>query len=344
MAVPTVAVVKPRRGRAAGRDRRCPGTMQPFTDAPIYARTNGYLKKWYVDIGARVTGRPAARGDRHARARSAAAAGARRPRDGRGERAAGADDRRALSRADRRPTRCRGRISTTRTATSRRAKAAVESARANVKRLEQLQAFQPDRRAVRRRDHGAQHRHRRAGRFRQQREGAVPHRRRAPAARLRQRAAGLLAGGTARADGRPDARGVSRAKRFTGKLVRTAESIDVRARGRCSIEIDVDNRNGELLPGSVRPGAPQAADGRRDVRLPVERAHLRGDGLQVATVDASNGVALVSVDTGRDFGETVEIVSGLTGDERVVVNPPDSLTAGQIVRVVAPASRASDQS
>ena len=75
------------------------------------------------------------------------------------------------------------------------------------------------------------------------------------------------------------------------------------------------------------------------LQLPVDALIFKSDGLQVATVDSANRIALVTVVAGRDFGDTVEIVSGLSGDERVVANPSDSLTSGQVVRVVAPAAR-----
>jgi len=79
------------------------------------------------------------------------------------------------------------------------------------------------------------------------------------------------------------------------------------------------------------------------LRLPVDALIFKTDGLQVATVDAGNRVALVTVAAGRDFGDTVEIVSGLRGDERVIANPPDSLAPGQVVRVVTPAQRGATQ-
>jgi hypothetical protein len=80
------------------------------------------------------------------------------------------------------------------------------------------------------------------------------------------------------------------------------------------------------------------------LQLPVDALIFKSDGLQVASVDAHNRVTLVSVTSGRDFGDTVEILSGLTGGERVISNPPDSLSPGDTVRVVtqpgAPAAAA----
>jgi multidrug efflux pump subunit AcrA (membrane-fusion protein) len=124
-------------------------------------------------------------------------------------------------------------------------------------------------------------------------------------------------------------------RRFTGTVARTSNAIDVASRTLLT-EIDVDNTKGELLPGSyadvhIALPAPAAT-----MKLPVDALIFKADGLQVATVAAGNQIALVTVTAGRDFGDSVEILSGLTGTEQVVVNPPDSIAQGQVVRI-APA-------
>ena len=131
-------------------------------------------------------------------------------------------------------------------------------------------------------------------------------------------------------------------RRFTGTLTRTANAIDV-ASGTLLTEIDVDNRNGELLPGAYAEVHLKLPTPAETLKLPVDALIFKSDGLQVATVDGSNHVALVSITTGRDYGDSVEIVAGLKGGERVIANPPDSLTPGQLVRVVAPPSAAAGQ-
>jgi len=131
-------------------------------------------------------------------------------------------------------------------------------------------------------------------------------------------------------------------KPFNGTLTRTASAIDV-ASGTLLTEIDVDNRSGELLPGSYAEVHIKLPTPAATLRLPVDALIFKADGLQVATVDASNRVALVTVTTGRDYGDAVEVVSGLKGDERVVANPPDSLVNGQPVRVVPARGRAAEQ-
>src|SRR5262249_41024659 len=129
---------------------------------------------------------------------------------------------------------------------------------------------------------------------------------------------------------------------FTGRLTRTSNAIDV-ASGTLLTEIDVDNPKGELLPGSYAEVHIKLPTPAETLKLPVDALIFKAEGLQVATVDASNRVALVSVTTGRDYGDSVEIVSGLKGPERVIANPPDSLSGGQVVRIVEPAARAAGQ-
>ena len=186
LAVPT------RRRRRAERGRRqqeivLPGTMQPLTDAPIYARTNGYLRKWYVDIGARVKAGSCSRTSTPPKSISSSSRRApiwRQPRPTCASRRRPRERYRDLIKTDSVSQQDLDNANGSLEARRR----AVESARANVKRLEQLTPS-ADRRAVRRRHHRAQHRRRRADRLRQQRQGAVPRRRGAAAARVRQRAA-----------------------------------------------------------------------------------------------------------------------------------------------------------
>jgi RND family efflux transporter MFP subunit len=125
-------------------------------------------------------------------------------------------------------------------------------------------------------------------------------------------------------------------RRFAGTLARTSNAIDVASRTLLT-EVDVDNPKGELLPGSYAEVHIKLATAATTLKLPVDALIFKADGLQVATVGGDNRVALVTVVAGRDFGDTVEILSGLSGGERVVANPPDSLTPGEVVRIVAPA-------
>jgi len=121
-------------------------------------------------------------------------------------------------------------------------------------------------------------------------------------------------------------------RRFTGKLVRTSEAIDPATRTLLT-EVDVDNRSGALLPGAyaaVHLKLPSAAP---SLILPVNALLFRSEGLQVGVVSPEGRVELVSVILGKDYGTEVEVVSGISESDRVIVNPPDSLTSGVTVRV-----------
>ena len=339
MAVPAVAVVAPERG-APQEEIVLPGTIQAFTDAPIYARTNGYLRKWYVDIGAHVrAGELIAEIDtpeldqqlQAARADLATAQANARLAQTTAERYRDLIKSDSVSRQD--LDNANGTLEAR--------EAAVESARANVKRLEQLQAFRrieaPFAGVVTARNTDIGALIDSGSNAKELFHVAAVNRLRVfvnvPEVYSRAARTGLAADLTLKE---------FPGRRFTGTLARTSSSIDVASRTLLT-EIDVDNAKGELLPGSyaeVHIKLPTAA---ATLKLPVDALIFKTDGLQVATVDAGNRVALVTVAAGRDFGDTVEIVSGLRGDERVVANPPDSLVPGQIVRVVAPAQREASQ-
>jgi RND family efflux transporter MFP subunit len=121
-------------------------------------------------------------------------------------------------------------------------------------------------------------------------------------------------------------------RKFQGKLVRTAEAINMTTRT-LLIEIDVDNPTGTLLTGSyaeVHLAVPTQAS---TFLLPVNTLIFRSEGLHVATVKGGK-VVLSAVTPGHDFGNQIEIVSGLKADDQVIINPPDSIVAGQEVQIV----------
>jgi RND family efflux transporter MFP subunit len=334
VAVPAVAVVKPQRG-APREEIVLPGTVQAFTDAAIYARTNGYLKKWHADIGARVrAGQLLAEIDtpeldqqlQQARADLATAQANARLAQTTAERYRDLIQSDSVSRQD---------LDNANGALEAR-QAAVESAIANVKRLEQLQGFR---------------------RIEAPFEGVVT-------ARNTDIGALIDSGSNAKelfhvaavrklrvfvnvpeVYSRAAQPGLSAdltlkefpGRRFTGALARTANAIEVASRT-LLIEVDVDNAKGELLPGSYAEVHLKLPTPAATIQLPVDALIFKSDGLQVATVDGNDRVSLVNVVAGRDFGDTVEIVSGLAGDERVIANPPDSLAPGQVVRVVTAAA------
>ena len=121
-------------------------------------------------------------------------------------------------------------------------------------------------------------------------------------------------------------------RKFQGKLVRTAEAINLTTRT-LLIEIDVDNPGGTLLTGSyaeVHLAVPTQAS---TFLLPVNALLFRSEGLRVAVVNGGK-VTLSPVTPGHDFGNQIEIVSGLKPNDQVIVNPPDSIVSGQEVRIV----------
>ena len=121
-------------------------------------------------------------------------------------------------------------------------------------------------------------------------------------------------------------------RKFQGKLVRTAEAINVTTRT-LLVEIDVDNPSGTLLSGSyaeVHLAVPAQAS---TFLLPVNTLIFRSEGLHVATVKDGK-VALTAVTAGHDFGNQIEIVAGLKPEDQVIINPPDSIVSGQAVQIV----------
>src|SRR6185437_13367025 len=129
----------------------------------------------------------------------------------------------------------------------------------------------------------------------------------------------------------PDRPGVA----YDASVATTARAIDPATRT-LMVELLVDNTSGGLLPGAyaeVHFQLPPSGAG-HSFLLPANVLLFRGDGLHVATVDAHDRVALKAVTIGRDYGSQIEIVSGLSADDQVILSPPDSLVAGAPVRVV----------
>src|SRR3984885_7292438 len=125
---------------------------------------------------------------------------------------------------------------------------------------------------------------------------------------------------------------------FTGKVVRTARAIDPSSRT-LLVEVDVENRDGKLLPGAYAEVHMNVHDMVTPMIIPVSALIFRAEGLQVGTVvkGTSGDLAkLVHITIGQDDGSTVQVINGLTADSRVIVNPPDSLIDGEPVHLVEP--------
>lgn len=337
-AAPVVSVLSAERG-APMEEILLPGNVQAFTDAPIYARTSGYVKKRYVDIGSHVTkGQRLADIDspeieqqlQQARADLNTAEANEHVAKLTADRYAELVKTDSVSRQD--ADNAAGELAARH--------AAVESSRANVRRLEQLVSFQqieaPFEGVITARntdigqliDTGA--------------AGGVSRElfRIAATATLRvfvnvpqpQSGAAQL--------GLPV--NITFAERpgrvFQGKVVRTANAIDPGTRT-LLVEIALDNASGELLPGAYAEVHIKLAARTPAILLPVSALMFRAEGVRVAVLGAGNKATLVPVTLGRDYGTKVEVTSGLAPGAAVIDNPPDSIVDGQDVTVAKPAAK-----
>jgi RND family efflux transporter MFP subunit len=121
-------------------------------------------------------------------------------------------------------------------------------------------------------------------------------------------------------------------RKFQGKVVRTADAINVTTRT-LLIEVDVDNPTGTLLTGSYAEVHLAVPTQSSTYLIPVNTLLFRTEGLRVGIVKGGK-VVLTTVTPGHDFGNEIEIVAGLKSDDQIIVNPPDSIVQGQQVQVV----------
>ncbi len=121
-------------------------------------------------------------------------------------------------------------------------------------------------------------------------------------------------------------------RKFQGKVVRTADDINVATRT-LLIEIDVDNPTGTLLTGSYAEVHLKIPTAHSTFLLPVNTLLFRTEGLRVGVV-RDGKVMLTAVTPGHDFGDQIEIVSGLKPNDQIIINPPDSVVPGQEVQIV----------
>jgi RND family efflux transporter MFP subunit len=123
-------------------------------------------------------------------------------------------------------------------------------------------------------------------------------------------------------------------RNFSGTLVRNANSIDTTSRT-LLVEVDVDNPTGELLPGAyVQVHLKLPGKASRGFTIPVSTMLFRSEGLRVGVV-RDGKAQLVPVTLGRDYGNEVEIVSGLSPQDQIIANPADSLISGEPVRIAS---------
>jgi RND family efflux transporter MFP subunit len=336
-AVTTVAVIHPTAERADD-DLVLPSTLEAFVESPIYARTNGYLTKWYVDIGGRVeAGARLADIDTPEVDQELAQAKA-----GRDQISATVDL--ARSTADRYAgLRTTDAVSQQEIDEKKsqftQAQANLAAANANVQRLEQLEAFKhvnaPFAGVVTRRnvDVGTLVNAGNGGTQQQLFHVAETDPMRVYVQVPEAAAPAIRAGMPASLDLTQFP-----GERFSGKVVRTSGSIDPATRT-LQTEIDVPNGQGRLLPGGYAQVHLKAAGGAPRLQVPVNALLFRAEGLRAAVVDAQHHVHLRALTIGRDFGTSLEVLQGLSPGDWIVINPPDSLDENQEVRVQPVAAR-----
>jgi RND family efflux transporter MFP subunit len=330
-AIPTVAVIHPA-AEAGVEDLVLPGTLQAYVESPIYARTNGYLRKWYHDIGSRVN-------------KNELLAEIDTPE---------VDQQLMQARADLNTAQANEHLSqitavryTELLKTDGVAKqevdnangdlaakrAIVQSAEANVRRLEELKSFQrvfaPFSGVITRRnvDIGTLINAGNGGTSQQ-----LFYLAQTDPLRVYVNVQEAYAPSIHPGLGAYLALTQYPGQKFQGQVVRTAEAIDLSTRTLLT-EVDVPNKAGLLLPGGyaqVHLGIK--VEGQR-LQVPVNALLFRSEGLRAVIIDANHHVQLQAIEIGRDYGTSLEVLNGLKPDEWIVLNPPDSIENGQEVHV-----------
>jgi RND family efflux transporter MFP subunit len=336
LAAPTVIAINPAMGSPTGTFV-LPGNVSAYTDSPIYARTSGYLTRWYYDIGAKVSkgallaeiatpelDQQLSQAQSDLTTAEATANNARIQAD----RYSGLVKSEAVSRQD------------TDTFVNQAAAtaAAVKSAQANVQRLKELQSFEKVYAPF---DGVITARNIDTGQLINQ--GAANELFHLQAIQTLRVYANLpqVYSGSVKQGMKIDLNFVEHpGKTYQGTLVRTADAIDPSSRT-LLVEIDVDNRAGELLPGSLAQAHFKTPTVAPTFIVPAAALIFRREGLRVGTVVNGNVAHLAPVVIGEDDGATVQIVTGLSAGDRVIQDPPDSLIEGEKVSVESP-NKASD--
>ena len=335
-----VETVAPTRAPAS-QELLLPGSVTPYADASIYARTSGYVQHWYADIGTKVkAGQTLA--DIQTPELDAQLKQARAD-----EATAKANYAFANSTAQRWQTMLKTQSvsqqdTDAKTSDSEAKLAALQSAQANVARLTELVSYEKVTAPF---------------------DGVVT---------VRNVDVGALvtSGGSPGLAGMPgelfhieqtdrlrifvnvpqdDASSISTGtqlylttqqypgRRFAATVARSANAIDPVSRT-LRVEVDVDNHDGALLPGAYAQVHLALQTAHPALELPVSALLFRPDGVTVAVIGKNNTVQLKTVTIGRDFGTYVEIATGVEATDRVINNPGDAISNGEAVRVVASAA------
>jgi RND family efflux transporter MFP subunit len=331
-ALTAVSVVSPQKATPS-QEIILPGNVQPYITSPIYARTNGYLRKWYFDIGA------------HVKKGQLLAVIETPELDQQVEQSISTLDtaKANLALAEITKKRYEGLIKSNAVpqqfvdnavGTYNADNAIVEADEANVRQLKALQSFErvyaPFDGVITARNtdigdliNSGSNSNPKTDLFHIAQPGVLRVYVNVPEEYSR----GMNVGMTAdlvltEFPGR----------KFQGKLVRTADAINMATRT-LLIEVDVDNPTGTLLTGSYAEVHLKAPIPASTFVLPVNTLLFRSEGLHVGIVKDGK-VSIVPVAPGHDFGNNIEIVSGLRADDQVILNPPDSLVSGEEVQIV----------
>jgi RND family efflux transporter MFP subunit len=360
LAIPSVAVIHAKPG-AVKNEVVLPGNIQAFTDSPIYARSSGYLKQWNVDIGAHVKAGQvlatieAPELDQQVRQAKATIqqtqasldqAIANEQQGKANEEIARVTAQRwqnlvakgAVSRQENDQYQAQYQAQVANLNALEQAIAAARSniavAEANLARLQEMQGYEVVKApfdgivTARNTDVGALINAGNGGAAQELFHMAAT-------AKLRVYVSVPQADSRAAEPGLKSYLTLSEfpGRRFPGELVRTSGAIDPTTRTLLT-EVDVDNASGELRPGAYAEVHLMIPEGSRSLILPVSTLIFRSEGLRVGVVREGNKAELVPVILGKDYGNEVEVVSGLAEKDLVISNPPDSLASGATVQVV----------
>ncbi len=327
--VATVVVVHPT-AEKPDEELVLPGSLQAYEESPIYARTSGYLLRWYKDIGSRVN-----KGDLLAeidtpevdQELSQARAGRQQIAAQRDLAKISADRWQNLRKTD----SVSQQEADTQSSAYQQAQANLAAADANVRRLEQLESFKHVYAPF---------------------SGVLIKRNVDPGALINAGSGGVELFILAKVDPVRVFTNVPQAyspaikngmqayvtlqeipeEKFRGTVARTANSIDPATRTLLT-EVDVPNKDGRLLRGSFGEVHFSPKINTAKVTVPVNAMLFRQEGARLAIVGADNKVQLRPITIGRDYGATLEVLGGVSLEDRIIVNPADSLEDGQTVNV-----------
>ncbi|MGD0132302.1 MAG: efflux RND transporter periplasmic adaptor subunit [Bryobacteraceae bacterium] len=360
LAIPAVSVIHPKPG-AVKNEVVLPGNIQAFTDSPIYARSSGYLKQWNVDIGGHVKAGQVlaiieapeldqqvvqAKATIQQAQASLDQAIANEQQGKANEELARVNAERwknlvgkgAVSRQENDQYQAQYQAQAANLNALEQAIAAARSniaaAQANLGRLQEMQNYETVKApfdgivTARNVDVGALINAGNGGAAQELFHMAAT-------AKLRVYVSVPQADSRAAAPGLKSYLTLSEfpGRRFQGELVRTSGAIDQATRTLLT-EVDVDNASGELRPGAYAEVHLMIPEGSRSLILPVSALIFRSEGLRVGVVRDGNKAELVPIILGKDFGNEVEVVSGIAESDLVIANPPDSLSSGAAVQIV----------